>query len=133
MSDSDGPPRAPLSVHTDLSLTIDGTAVDVDSTGDRLFVEFPTALSAVRAVRGLSPTGRDQLRELLRTTDLTLELRVRGRTVLVSGAGSRPGPVSRELSVAPDELRVGGVLGVAGRELSALARRARRVGRRLRG
>ncbi|SFR63597.1 hypothetical protein [Halogeometricum limi] len=126
-------PRAPLTVHTDLTLTVDGTELPVTSTGERLFVEFPSLPSAVRTLRR-SPQGeRHRLHDLLTTTDLTVEVRVRGRTVAVSGAGARPGILSRELGVDPVELRIGGVFGAVGRELSAAVERVRGVGRRLRG
>ncbi|MUV57386.1 hypothetical protein GJ632_08695, partial [Halogeometricum sp. CBA1124] len=49
MSDSETEARAPLTVQTDLTLSVDGRPVDVSSTGERLFVEFPSLSAAVRA------------------------------------------------------------------------------------
>ena len=112
-------PTAPLSVATDLTLTVNGAEAAVQSTGERLFVEFPSLSAALRALRGLPGDGTDRLTALLTTTDLTVEVRIRDRTVAVLGAGAHPGVVSRRLGIAPVEARVGGVFGVVGRELSA--------------
>lgn len=109
---------APLSVAADLNLTVNGAQATVRSTGERLFVSFPSLAAAVRAFRGLPDDGVDHLAALLHTTDLTVELRVRDRTVAVVGADARPGPVSRGLGVDPVEARIGGVLAAVGRELS---------------
>jgi hypothetical protein len=113
---------APLSVETDLSLTVNGAEAAVRSTGERLFVEFESASDAFQALRGLPDggAGADQLTALLRTTDLTAEVRVRDRTIAVLGSDARAGPLSRRLGVAPAEVRLGGVLGVAGREVAAV-------------
>ncbi|QIB76023.1 peptide ABC transporter ATP-binding protein [Halogeometricum borinquense] len=104
---------APLSVATDdLTLTVAGVTMPVRSTGDRLFVEVPTLRSAVRVARAVNtvPSGPTRL---LTVTDLTTELRVRGRTVAVFGAHARPGPLARELGIAPAEFRLGGALAAA--------------------
>ncbi|SFR69389.1 hypothetical protein SAMN04487947_3609 [Halogeometricum rufum] len=133
MSDSETEARAPLTVQTDLTLSVDGRPVDVSSTGERLFVEFPSLSAAVRAFARSPPTARRRLHELLTTTDLTVELRVRDRTVALVGAEARPGGLSKRAGVAPVELRVGGVFGAVGQELSAAGRRLGRLNRRLRG
>ncbi|WP_318567607.1 peptide ABC transporter ATP-binding protein [Salinigranum marinum] len=112
-------PRAPLSVATDLTLTVNGAEAAVRSTGERLFVEFPSLSAALRALGGIPGGEADRLTDLLRTTDLTVEVRVRDRTVAVAGAEAQPGVVSRRLGVAPIESRLGGVLGAVGRELAA--------------
>lgn len=133
MSDrEDETARAPLTVQTDLTLTVDGRAVDVSSTGERLFVEFPTLAAAVRTMYRSPPKASRRLHELLTTTDLTVEVRVRDRTVAVSGIGARPGALSERLGVAPAELRVGGAVGAVGQELSAAGRRLRKLSRWLR-
>jgi hypothetical protein len=106
-------------VATDLTLTVNGAEATVRSTGERLFVEFPTLYAALTALRGLPGGETEQLATLLRTTDLTVEFRVRDRTVAVVGSDARPGTLSRRLGLSPVEVRVGGALGVAGRELSA--------------
>jgi len=121
--------RAPLSVATDdLTLTVEGVDLDVRSTGDRLFVEVATVRDAVRVARSL-PEDADARgpSALLLATDLTAEIRVRGRTVALIGADARPGPLSRRLGVAPAEIRVAGALGAAVGGISAAAGRARRL------
>lgn len=121
--------RAPLSVVTeDLTLTVDGVDLDVRSTGERLFVEVPTVRDAFRVVRGL-PENADARgpAALLTATDLTTEIRVRGRTVAVIGADARPGRLSRELGVAPAEVRIAGALGAGASGLSAVASEPRRL------
>lgn len=117
------PPRAPLAVYTDLDVTLDGQPVQVASTGDRLFVEFPSVRTALTALRAGIPTDDDRVDALLHTTALTIEVRVHEATVVVLGAAARPGVLSRAASVAPAELRLGGAL-------AALSRGARtRFGR----
>jgi hypothetical protein len=113
------PARAPFSIDTDLTVTIDGTRADVESTGERLFVEFRSVPDAVRAAGGASDGTGQGLATLLTVTDLTVEFRVRDRTVLLAGVGARPGVVSRTLGVAPSELRLGGVFGSVGAEIRA--------------
>ncbi|SEV89168.1 hypothetical protein [Halobacterium jilantaiense] len=118
---SDRSTPAPLAVETDLDVTVAGRPVDVESTGDRVFVEFPTLETARIAARS---GGVDRIRAAAATLDaagLTAELRVRDRTVLVVGAGARSGVLSRRLDLAPAEFRLGGALGALGRELAALA------------
>ena len=121
--------RAPLSVVTeDLTLTVDGVDLDVRSTGDRLFVEVPTVRDAIRVARGLPENGDARgPAALLTATGLTTEIRVRGRTVAVIGADARPGRLSRELGVAPAEVRIAGALGAGASGLSAVASEPRRL------
>ena len=106
----------------DLTVEIEDARAEVRSTGERLFVEFSTLPEALRALRGLPEDGSDRLADLLRTTDLTVEVRVRDRTVAVVGARASPGVVSRGLGVDPVEVRVGGLLGAVGRELAVALR-----------
>ncbi|MEZ3116907.1 peptide ABC transporter ATP-binding protein [Halobaculum sp. MBLA0147] len=123
---TDGDAVAPLSVATDLELTVDGVPVGVRSTGDRLFLEVPTLRTAVRMARdgeGLE----ERLAPVLRVTDLTVEVRVREATVAVLGADARPGWLSRELDVDPVEVRVGGALAAVGRTVLAGTRRVARL------
>ena len=121
--------RAPLSVVTeDLTLTVDGVDLDVRSTGERLFVEVPTVRDAIRVARGLPEKGDARgPAALLTATGLTTEIRVRGRTVAVIGADARPGRLSRELGVAPAEVRIAGALGAGASGLSAVASEPRRL------
>ncbi|MFC5278787.1 peptide ABC transporter ATP-binding protein [Halorubrum rubrum] len=120
---------APLSITTDdLSLAIDGVRMEVRATGDRVFVEVPTALAALRLARrlpnGLETTGPTRF---LLATGLTTEIRVRGRTVLVLGSTARPGPLARRLGVAPAEVRLAGLVGAGWSGLSAAVDAVRRL------
>jgi len=121
--------RAPLSVVTeDLTLSVDGVDLDVRSTGDRLFVEVATVRDAVRVARRLPNDGDARgPAALLTATDLTAEVRVRGRTVAVVGGDARPGLLSRKLDVAPAEVRLAGALAAGASGLSAAARAPRRL------
>ncbi|MFB6178049.1 MAG: peptide ABC transporter ATP-binding protein [Halobaculum sp.] len=112
------PPSAPLSIATDLSVTVDGERIDVRSTGERLFLEVPSVAVALQLLRD-GETYTDDLSSVLQFTDLTVEVRVRGATVAVLGSGARAGPLSRELGVAPAEIRVGGAVAAGGREVLA--------------
>jgi hypothetical protein len=115
--------RAPLTVVTeDLTLSIGNVDLDVRSTGDHLFIEVPTVRDAVRVARRLPDAGdATGPAALLTATDLTTEIRVRGRTVAVVGADARPGLLARELGVAPAEVRLAGALGAGVSGLSAVA------------
>ena len=121
--------RAPLSVVTDdLTLTVDGVEFDVSSTGERLFVEVDGVRDAIHVVRRLPEDGGvSDLAPLMHTTGLTVEFRVRGRTVALVGADSRPGELSRRLGVAPAEFRLDGIIGAIASGLATM----RGAGRRL--
>lgn len=120
--------RAPLSITTeDLTLTVDGVALDVRSTGDRVFVEAESVRDAIRVARGLPDGDATGPAALLTATDLTTEFRVRGRTVAVLGAAARPGLLSKRLGVAPAEIRLAGAVGAAAGGISAVGRKARRL------
>jgi len=114
--------RAPLSVAADLRLAVDGAELSVRASGgNRLFVDFPGLRTAVAAARSLAGE-RDRLDDAdatLRTTELTVEVRVRGSTVAVLGRAADPGGLSRRLGLHPLELRIGGGLSALGRELTA--------------
>ena len=113
---------APLTVKADLTVEVAGTRAEVRSTGERLFVSFPSVFGAVRALRRLPEDGETRLAEFLRAADLTAEFRVRDRTVAVAGVGADPGLVSTRLGAAPIEVRLGGALGAVGRELTVALR-----------
>jgi hypothetical protein len=113
---------APLSVAAEVTVTVAGTTAEVRSTGERIFVSFPSLVGAIRALRTLPEGGETVLDDLLATTDLTVELRVHDRTVAVAGVGADPGFVSKELGFGPVELRLGGALGAVGQEVTALVR-----------
>lgn len=118
----------PLSVATDLTLSVNGAAADVSSTGERLFVAFDSMTDAARALRRHPEGAATRLAALLTASDLTLEVRVRSRTVAVAGSDARPGPVSRALRSDPVELRLCGVLGAAGSTVSEALRVLARSG-----
>jgi hypothetical protein len=117
---SDSDTATPLTVETDIDVSVAGRPVDVDSTGDRLLVAFPTLETARIAARAGGSSRIRAAADTLATADLTVEIRVRDRTVLVVGAAARPGFLSRQLDLTPAEFRLGGALGVLGRELGAL-------------
>lgn len=120
-------PRAPLTVETDLELTVDGVRADVRSTGDRLFVEFPS-LGAVARVARASPQGEAAgIASLLAVTDLTVEVRSRGRTVAAIGADAPAGPLSRWLGTAPAQVRPAGLVAAVGQEVAAGVRLVREL------
>lgn len=106
------PAVAPLSVATDLDLTIDGVDAAVESTGRRLSLQFRSVSDALRAARR-RPAGADALSATLTAADLTAEVRVRDRIVVVVGTDARPGPLSRLLGAAPAEVRPGALVGAA--------------------
>jgi len=115
----------PLHVETDLSVTVDGTEARLRSTGDRLFLEFPSVVAAVEALRSLPATERRQVHEALTAADLTLEVRARGRTLVALGAGTVSGPLARRLGVDPVEVRLGGTLSALWAGGASIVRRLR--------
>jgi hypothetical protein len=110
VTDSDHPESVPLTVTADLTLTVDGTEATLRSTGERLFLDFPSAVSAVQAFRSLPTTEHSRLHSVLTTGDLVLEIRARNRTLAALGAGTRSGPLARWLGIDPVELRLSGVV-----------------------
>jgi hypothetical protein len=112
-------PRAPLAVETDLELTIDGTRADVRSTGDRLFVEFPSLRAVARASRTAPPKRFETIADLLAVTGLTVEVRSRDRTVAAIGTHAPAGPLSRWLGTAPAHVRPAGLVAAVGQEVTA--------------
>ena len=113
---------APISVDADLTVEVAGTQADVRSIGERVFVMFPSLLGAVRAFRALPDGSERRIDDLLSRTDLTVEFRVRDRTVAVAGVGARPGILSDRLGVETVEVRVGGVIGAVRRGAAAVIR-----------
>ncbi|RLM59522.1 hypothetical protein DVK02_01915 [Halobellus sp. Atlit-31R] len=123
MSDSrEGEWPAPISVDADLTVEVAGTQAEVRSIGERVFVMFPSLLGAVRAFRELPDGSESRLDELLSRADLTVEFRVRDRTVAVAGVGARPGILSDRLGVETIEIRVAGVVGAVRRGVAAAVR-----------
>jgi hypothetical protein len=115
-------PSGPLTVKTDLDLTIGTAHVDVRSTGDRVFVSFPSLRALSRAKGGLSQTRIEEIFGLLSKTDLTIEIRARGRTVFAIGPDAPAGPLSRWLGTSPAQVRAFGLLAVVGKELESAVR-----------
>jgi hypothetical protein len=100
----------PLDVDADLTLTVDGAAVSIRGYGDLVVVSAPS-LAALRTLArtGASHLGTERL-DRLRDADVTLDVRVRGRSVARLGAGVDPGPLSRALGVDPARVSLGGLL-----------------------
>lgn len=115
---------APLAVDADLTVAVDDTSATVTSTGDRLFVEFPSLSAAVATLDRVSSEERRAFHDALLLTDLGLEVRVGRRTVGLIGAGARPGLASSVLGLAPVEVRPSGVLAAVGQRLRNLFARA---------
>lgn len=121
MTDSpDARALPPLSVDTDLTISVKGVDAAVDSTGERLLVQFGSVPDAFRALRNRPEGAQDRLGGFLSATDLTAEIRVRDRTVAVAGAEARPGAVSRFVGLDPIEVRIGGALGAVGAEAGGM-------------
>jgi hypothetical protein len=123
VSDGFDSPPAPISLAADLVLSVGGARARVRSTGERLFVELPSVVSAVELLESLPTVELRQFHEVLTTTGLALEVRVHHRTLAVLGTGARPGTLSRLLGVAPLELRVWGTLSALGADLSRTVER----------
>lgn len=90
--------RAPLDVSADLTLTVEGQPISVESYTDVVRVDLPS----VRVLLALSRIERRRehvarLDRLLRTIDITLDLAVDGTRVARLGAGTDPTvpPLSR--------------------------------------
>lgn len=83
--------RAPLDVSADLTVTVEGQPISVDSYTDVVRVDLPSlrvllALSRVERRR----THVERLDRLLRTVDLTLDLAVDGTRIARLGADTDP-------------------------------------------
>lgn len=120
-------PQAPLAIEANLEVTIDGTRADVRSTGDRLFVEFPSLGGAIRAARSFPQTRTNEVAELLAATGLTVEVRSRNRTVVAIGTDAPAGPLSQWLGAAPAQVRVGGIAAALSQEVAAWVRIVRNL------
>jgi len=123
VSDGDGVEATPLTVDADLTLTVGGADATLRSTGERLFVEFPSLTAAVRALRSFPPAERRRLHAVLTAADLTLEVRARNRTLVVLGADARSGPTAWLTGLDPAEIRLCAPLSAAwGRVTAAVGR-----------
>jgi hypothetical protein len=117
----------PLTVDTDLDVSVDGVPVAVTSTANRVFIDFPSIGPAIRTIRHRPVVDYRSVDGLLRAGDLALEVRVRHRTVFAFGADTRPSVLLGQLGVEPVELRVTGVLSALGAEAAAAVDRLRRI------
>jgi hypothetical protein len=97
-----------LDVYADLRVEVGEAAVSVRGYGDLVVVAAPT-LSAARALGATGGAGGPLL-ERLAAADVTVDLRVRGRSVARAGPDHEAGPLSRLLGVAPARLSPGGLL-----------------------
>jgi len=113
----DNTPRAPLSVEADLVIRINGATAELESTGERLLVQFESVPDTLRAVQSQPRELVSSLTAVLQTTDLTVEIRARNRIVAVAGANARPGLVSRFIGVDPIEVRLSGTVGAVSAEM----------------
>jgi len=100
-----------LDVDADLTLTVDDETVSIRGYGD-LVVVSASSLSVLRTLLRGGPPVPDQphLLAVLCGADVTLDVRVRGRSVARAGPGHAPDPLSRALGVAPARVSPGGLV-----------------------
>jgi hypothetical protein len=113
---------APLRVETDLDLRIDGYQAEVGSNGAEIFIDFGSLSAANNVQRSLHPDLLPKLFAVLTATDLTLELRSRGKTIMTIGSTATAGPISKVLGVAPAQIHVAGLIGSVTRAFAARLR-----------
>jgi len=99
-----------LDVDADLTLAVDDETVSIRGYGDLVVVAAPS-LAAVRTLARSRPLLDDlHLLDHLHDADVTVDVRVRGRSVARVGPGVDPGPLSRALGVDPARVSPGGLL-----------------------
>jgi hypothetical protein len=99
-----------LDVDADLALTVGDGTVTIRGYGALVVVSAPS-LAAVRTlVRTGAPPLDRRLLDRLRDADVTLDVRVRGRSVARIGSDVDAGPLSRAVGVAPARISLGGLL-----------------------
>lgn len=91
--------RPHLDVAADLTVTVDGHELQVESYTDRVFVDAPSIRAAVTGIRRLPDSGPGlfTIGRLLKAADLTVVVRVAGTEVARLGAdrrGIKYGPLS---------------------------------------
>jgi hypothetical protein len=101
--------RRSLDVTADLTATVGGGTVHIESYTDRVFVDLPS-VGAARRLYGRHGDRFERLPPLLAAADLTLEIQVDGRTVAVVGPPERGGRVERALGYPGVSLRPTGVV-----------------------
>jgi len=94
-----------LSVLADLSLALDGEDIAIRGDGDRVIVDLPS-VQAGRALLRAGPfspperrAGLVRLNTVLRETELTVDVRYAGATVVRLGAAAQPNAVTRLLNL----------------------------------
>lgn len=98
-----------LDIDADLLLTVDDESVEIRGYGDLVVIAAPS-LAVVRRLAGERPPPVDRhLLDYLGDADVTVDVRVRGRSVVRAGPGIDPGPLSRALGVAPARVSLGGL------------------------
>jgi hypothetical protein len=100
-----------LDIHADLTLTVGDATVSIRGYGDLVVVAAPS-LSVLRTLVRGGDFLLDHLAPLDHLDDVavTVDVRVRGRSVARAGPGFDPGPLSRALGVAPARVSLGGLL-----------------------
>ena len=101
--------RRGLDVTADLSVTVDGDPVRIESYTDRVFVDLPS-FGAARRLYARHGDEHERLTGLLVATDLTLVVRVDGRRVAFVGSEATPGVVERRLGLEATSLDLPGLL-----------------------
>jgi len=90
--------QAPVDVSADLTLTIESQPIRIESYTDLVVVDLPSVRVASPLYRGLR-RHLDAGDSVLRTLDLTVEVRVDGTPVARVGSGARPRGGSIELDL----------------------------------
>lgn len=102
--------RAPVDVKADVTLTVEGQPISVESYTDLLRVDLPSVRIARTVFRSAGGTrGLEELDATLRTLDLTVDLAVDSVRVARIGALADP----QLPSVTPVEIDVGGAFRAA--------------------
>jgi hypothetical protein len=97
--------RAPVDVDADLTLTVEGQPISVESYTDLVRVDLPSVRVARTVLRSAGGTRRlDELDATLRTMDLTVDVAVDSVRVARLGALAEP----QLPSVAPVEIDLAG-------------------------
>jgi hypothetical protein len=105
----------PLQVEADLTLTVDGEAVDVAGYGDLVVVGVPSLRALRELGRGAGMLGGLSLpaaagADLVADADVTVDVRVRGVSVARVEPGRSAGPLAGLLGVAPARPSLAGLL-----------------------
>ena len=100
-----------LDIDADLTLSLDDETVTIRGYGNLVVVAAPS----LSVVRTLARTGEPivddfHLLDYLRDADVTLDVRVRGRSVARAGPDIDTGRLSRILGAEPARLSLGGLL-----------------------